>query len=69
MTGKVIYKATEVTVAMAKSLSETTEVRAYCHPGNPAARAVATKAGFVPKGRSVHGGFGTEGEPFIYIKR
>jgi len=58
--------ATEVTKAMADVLSRTVEVRAYCHPENDAAHAVAKKAGFIPEGLSLHQHFGIEGELFIY---
>ena len=46
--------ATEVTKAIAQVLSETLEVRAYCHPENYAAHAVAKKAGFIHNGLSLH---------------
>ena len=61
--------ATEVTQAMAQVLSETVEIRAYCHPQNGAAHAVAKKAGFIPQGLSWHQHFGLEGELFIYEKK
>jgi RimJ/RimL family protein N-acetyltransferase len=60
--------ATEVTKAIAQVLSETLEVRAYCHPENYAAHAVAKKAGFIHNGKSLHKNFGIEGELFIYKK-
>lgn len=60
--------ATEVTKAMVEVLSKTSEVRAYCHPENYSAHAVAKKAGFIPKGLSLHKNFGIEGELFIYQK-
>ena len=58
--------ATEVTKAIAQVLSETLEVRAYCHPENSAAHAVAKKAGFIHNGLSLHKNFRTESELFIY---
>ena len=58
--------ATEVTKAIAQVLSETLEVRAYCHPENYAAHAVAKKAGFIHNGLSLHKNFRTESELFIY---
>ncbi len=61
--------ATEVTKAIAQVLSETVEVRAYCHPENYAAHAVAKKAGFIHYGLSLHKNFRVEGELFIYKKR
>ncbi len=60
--------ATEVTKAIAQALSETLEVRAYCHPENYAAHAVAKKAGFIHKGLSLHKNVGIEVELFIYKK-
>ena len=60
--------ATEVTRAIAQVLSETLEVRAYCHPENYAAHAVAKKAGFVPNGLNLHKNFRIEGKLFIYEK-
>ena len=61
--------ATEVTRAMAQVLSETGEIRAYCHPQNSAAHAVAKKAGFIPQGLSWHQQFGLESELFLYEKK
>ncbi|MEL6246988.1 MAG: GNAT family protein [Cyanobacteria bacterium J06627_15] len=58
--------ATEMTSALARELSKTAEVRAYCHPENYAAHAVARKAGFVPRGIQKHQNFGIEGELFVY---
>jgi RimJ/RimL family protein N-acetyltransferase len=58
--------ATEATKAMAEQLAQTHQVRAYCHPENYAAHAVAKKAGFIPQGMSSHKNFGIEGELFIY---
>ena len=58
--------ATEVTKAIAQVLSETLEVRAYCHPENYAAHAVAKKAGFIHNGLSSHKNFRIESELFIY---
>jgi RimJ/RimL family protein N-acetyltransferase len=58
--------ATEVTKAIAQVLSETLEVRAYCHPENYAAHAVAKKAGFIHNGLNLHKNFRTESELFIY---
>lgn len=58
--------ATETIEAIAQILSETLEVRAYCHPENYAAHAVARKAGFSPKGLSLHKESGIEYELFIY---
>jgi RimJ/RimL family protein N-acetyltransferase len=60
--------ATEATKAMANQLAKTHEVRAYCHPQNHAAHAVAKKAGFIPQGLSFHQNFNIEGELFIYKK-
>ena len=61
--------ATEVATAIAQVLSETVEVRAYCHPDNYAAHAVARKAGFVHSGLSSHENFCMEVELFVYKKR
>jgi len=58
--------ATEVTKAIAQVLSKTVEVRAYCHPKNYAAHAVAKKAGFIHNGLSLHKNFRIESELFIY---
>ena len=58
--------ATEVTSALAKLLSSEVEVRAYCHPENYAAHAVAKKSGFEPKGIQNHINFGNSGELFVY---
>ena len=58
--------ATEVTRAIAEALSETSEIRAYCHPENYAAHKVARNAGFSSKGLSLHKNFNLEGELFIY---
>lgn len=58
--------ATEVTKALAKLLSPEVEVRAYCHPENYAAHAVAKKSGFNPKGIQDHKNFGNSGELFVY---
>lgn len=58
--------ATEITSALACELSKTAEVRAYCHPDNYAAHAVARKSGFVPRGIQKHQNFGIEGELFVY---
>ena len=44
------------------------EVRAYCHPENHAAHAVAKKAGFIHNGRRLHQNFGIAGELFVYKK-
>jgi [ribosomal protein S5]-alanine N-acetyltransferase len=58
--------ATEVTSALAKLLTSEVEVRAYCHPENYAAHAVAKKSGFEPKGIQNHINFGNSGELFVY---
>ena len=60
--------ATEVTKAMVEILSESVEVRAYCHPENYAAHAVAKKASFIHHGQKLHKNFGITGEIFIYKK-
>ena len=60
--------ATEVTKAMVRVLSEAVEVRAYCHPENNSAHAVAKKAGFTHHGRQPHQNFGIEGELFVCEK-
>lgn len=61
--------ATEVTRALAEALSDTFEIRAYCHPENYAAHKVAKNAGFGSKGLSLHKNFNLEGELFIYGDR
>ncbi|AOY87714.1 GNAT family N-acetyltransferase [Marinobacter salinus] len=58
--------ATEVTSALARLLSTEVEVRAYCHPENYAAHAVAEKSGFEPKGIQNHKNFGNSGRLFVY---
>lgn len=58
--------ATEVTSALAETLSSEVEVRAYCHPENYAAHAVAKKSGFQPRGIQIHKNFGNSGEVFVY---
>ncbi len=58
--------ATEATKALASSLSKHKEVRAYCHPENKAAHAVAIKSGFHSEGMSMHKNFGFAGMLFIY---
>lgn len=58
--------ATEATSALAQELFKQAEIRAYCHPDNYAAHAVAKKSGFVPMGIQAHQNFGNEGELFIY---
>lgn len=60
--------ATEATKTLAKQLSESYEVRAYCHPDNDAAHAVAIKSGFEPQGLSMHDNFKFEGLLFVYQK-
>lgn len=66
-TGKGI--ATEVTTALVAALAKEAEVRAYCHPENKAAHAVARKSGFVPMGLQKHQNFGNEGELFIFERQ
>lgn len=58
--------ATEAISALAKTLSNSMEVRAYCHPKNYAAHQVAKKAGFISKGIQIHKNFGNTGELFVY---
>jgi RimJ/RimL family protein N-acetyltransferase len=61
--------ATEVTSVLAKLLSSEVEVRAYCHPDNYAAHAVAKKSGFEPKGIQNHKNFGNSGELFVFEQK
>lgn len=63
-TGKGV--ATEVTSAMAPLLATEAEVRAYCHPENIAAHAVAKKSGFDSKGIQPHKNFGISAELFVF---
>ncbi|MEM8778142.1 MAG: GNAT family N-acetyltransferase [Cyanobacteria bacterium P01_G01_bin.49] len=58
--------ATEAIKTIAEELSKTAEIRAYCHPNNVAAHRVAKKAGFIPKGLTLHQHFDIEGELFVY---
>ncbi len=58
--------ATEVTSVLAEVLSSEAEVRAYCHPENHAAHAVAKKSGFKSRGIHKHKNFGNYGELFVY---
>ncbi|MEM7773551.1 MAG: GNAT family protein [Cyanobacteria bacterium P01_A01_bin.37] len=58
--------ATEATTAIAAELSIDYEVRAYCHPDNKAAHAVALNSGFQSQGIAMHKNFGFEGMLFIY---
>ncbi|MAT42451.1 MAG: GNAT family N-acetyltransferase [Anaerolineaceae bacterium] len=58
--------ATEVLSALVKLLSSKVEVRAYCHPENAAAHAVAKKSGFKPRGIQYHKNFGSSGEFFVF---
>ena len=62
--GKTI--ATEATKALATRLSPVSEVRAYCHPENKAAHAVAINSGFLSKGMAMHKNFGIEGLLFVF---
>ncbi|PPT05643.1 acetyltransferase (GNAT) family protein [Geitlerinema sp. FC II] len=61
--------ATEIVKVLAETLSKDAEVRAYCHPENFAAHAVAKKCGFMPMGIHKHKHFNAEGELFIYKRR
>lgn len=61
--------ATEAVSCLVKYLSKIAEVRAYCHPDNFAAHAVAQKSGFSPQGKSWHKNFEMEGELFTYQKK
>lgn len=58
--------ATEATTTLVSCLSQDYEVRAYCHPENKAAHAVALKSGFSRQSMSMHRNFGFEGLLFIY---
>ncbi len=58
--------ATEAIKALAATLAQKAEVRAYCHPDNRAAHAVAIKSGFVSLGLQQHQHFDTEGQLFVY---
>lgn len=58
--------ATEVTRELARILSQTHEVRAYCSPANPAAHAVAVNSGFEARGRAIHRHFAVERMLFVY---
>jgi RimJ/RimL family protein N-acetyltransferase len=60
--------ATEVTKAITEQLAKTHEIRAYCHPKNYAAHAVAKKAGFKPQGIKLHKIFRKKSELFIIPK-
>lgn len=60
--------ATEATKALVSLLSVDYQVRAYCHPENKAAHAVAINSGFSSEGMSMHKKFGFEGMLFIYPK-
>ena len=60
--------ATEATQAIAEQLVKTHELRAYCHPKNTAAQAVAKKAGFKPQGIKLHKNFKMKSELFILPK-
>ena len=53
--------ATEATKALATRLSSVSKVRAYCHPENKAAHAVAINSGFLSKGMAMHKNLGIEG--------
>ena len=58
--------ATEALGLMTDALARKVEVRAYCHPDNPAAHAVATKAGFEARGVIDHQGFAREAALFVF---
>ncbi len=58
--------ATEATRELATRLSSVSEVRAYCHPENRAAHAVAINSGFLSKGMAKHKNFGIEGLLFVF---
>ncbi len=62
--GKTI--ATEATNALATRLSSVCEVRAYCHPENKTAHAVAINSGFLSKGMAMHKNFGIEVLLFVF---
>ncbi len=62
--GKTI--ATEAIKALATRLSSVSEVRAYCHPENKTAHAVAINSGFLSKGMAMHKNFGIEELLFVF---
>ncbi|MEE9190943.1 MAG: GNAT family N-acetyltransferase [Candidatus Neomarinimicrobiota bacterium] len=60
--------ATEATRAITEQLARAHELRAYCHPKNYAAHAVARKVGFKPQGIKLHKNLSIESELFVYPK-
>jgi len=58
--------AAEAATALIQVLAEIAEVRAYCHPDNTAAHAVARRCGMSHAGHTRHEHSGLEGELFVY---
>lgn len=61
--------ATEALRGLVAELAKKAEVRAYCHPENYSAHAVAKKAGFLSQGLHRHQHFKQEGELFIFPRQ
>ncbi|AFY38738.1 GCN5-related N-acetyltransferase [[Leptolyngbya] sp. PCC 7376] len=61
--------ATETLRTLVAELTTIAEVRAYCHPENYPAHAVAKKAGFISQGIQKHEHFNQEGELFIFPRQ
>lgn len=57
--------ATEAMDALLASLPDDTVVRAFCHPDNHDAHAVAERLGLVSRGEHLHAQFGTTGRLFV----
>jgi RimJ/RimL family protein N-acetyltransferase len=57
--------ATEAMAALLARLPAHMMVRAFCHPENEAAHAVARRLGMVCMGEETHAGFGTTGILFV----
>lgn len=57
--------AAEATAAMLEPLSKVVEVRAYCHPNNVAAHAVARRCGMKHIGSAQNKNTGLVGEAFV----
>lgn len=57
--------AVEATHALVNKLTSLVEVRAYCHPENHAAHAVARQCGMHHQGTAVHRASGLAGEVFV----
>ena len=57
--------AVEATAGVVDALPDHLEVRAYCHPDNKAAHAVAKKCGFAPQGLAYNKNTKSEFELFV----